>query len=34
MTYLVRPDQHVAAAFRAPTAAAIRAAHDRALGRS
>lgn len=32
MTYLIRPDQHVAAAFRLPTAAAIRAARDRALG--
>ncbi|BCH34394.1 oxidoreductase [Mesorhizobium sp. L-8-10] len=32
-TYLIRPDQHVAAAFRAPDAAAIGAAHRRALGR-
>ena len=31
-SYLIRPDQHVAAAFRAPDAAAIRAARDRALG--
>jgi 3-(3-hydroxy-phenyl)propionate hydroxylase len=34
MTYLIRPDQHVAAAFRTPTEAAIRAAHDRARGRT
>lgn len=32
-TYLIRPDQHVCARWRAPTAAAIRAALDRALGR-
>lgn len=32
LTYLIRPDQHVAAAFRTPDAAAIRAAHQRALG--
>jgi 3-(3-hydroxy-phenyl)propionate hydroxylase len=31
LTYLVRPDQHVAAAFRTPDAASIRAAHQRAL---
>ncbi len=30
---LLRPDGHVAAGFRAPSAAAVRAAHDRALGR-
>ena len=33
LTYLIRPDQHVAACFRMPDAAAIRAAHQRALGR-
>ncbi|TIR10736.1 MAG: FAD-dependent oxidoreductase, partial [Mesorhizobium sp.] len=33
MTYLIRPDQHVAAAFRIPDAAAICAARDRALAR-
>lgn len=33
-TYLIRPDQHVAAAFRAPDAAAIGAAHRRALTRA
>ena len=33
ITYLIRPDQHVAAAFRAPDAAAVRAARDRALAR-
>jgi 3-(3-hydroxy-phenyl)propionate hydroxylase len=32
LTYLVRPDRHVAAAFRMPDAASIRAAHQRALG--
>lgn len=32
LTYLIRPDQHVAAAFRKPDAAAIRTAHRRALG--
>ena len=32
-TYLIRPDQHVTAAFRAPEAAAVRAARDRALAR-
>jgi 3-(3-hydroxy-phenyl)propionate hydroxylase len=31
LTYLVRPDQHIAAAFRTPDAAGIRAAHRRAL---
>jgi 3-(3-hydroxy-phenyl)propionate hydroxylase len=34
LTYLIRPDQHVAAAFRVPEAAAILAARDRALGRA
>jgi 3-(3-hydroxy-phenyl)propionate hydroxylase len=34
LTYLIRPDQHVAAAFRVPEAAAIIAARDRALGRA
>lgn len=32
-TYLVRPDQHIAASFRAPSAAAVRAALDRATQR-
>ena len=32
LTYLIRPDQHVAAAFRAPEVAAVRSARDRALG--
>jgi 3-(3-hydroxy-phenyl)propionate hydroxylase len=32
MTYLVRPDQHVTAAFREPAAAAIEAALRRAMG--
>jgi 3-(3-hydroxy-phenyl)propionate hydroxylase len=31
LTYLVRPDQHVAAASRMPDAASVRAAHQRAL---
>ncbi len=31
LVYLVRPDQHVAAAFRMPDAASIKAAHQRAL---
>jgi 3-(3-hydroxy-phenyl)propionate hydroxylase len=34
LTYLIRPDQHVAAAFRSPDAAAIRAARDRAMARA
>jgi 3-(3-hydroxy-phenyl)propionate hydroxylase len=33
LTYLIRPDQHVAAAFRSPDAAAILAARDRAMVR-
>ncbi|WP_405053810.1 FAD-dependent oxidoreductase [Variovorax soli] len=33
-TYLLRPDQHVCARWRAPTAAAVRAAHARALGKA
>jgi 3-(3-hydroxy-phenyl)propionate hydroxylase len=33
-TYLIRPDQHVAAAFRSPDAGAIRAARDRAMARA
>jgi 3-(3-hydroxy-phenyl)propionate hydroxylase len=33
MTYLIRPDQHVAAAFRKPDAAGIEAALARAMGR-
>lgn len=33
-TYLLRPDQHVCARWRRPTAAALRAAHDRALARA
>ena len=33
-TYLLRPDQHVCARWRAPTAAAVRAAYDRALARN
>jgi 3-(3-hydroxy-phenyl)propionate hydroxylase len=33
ITYLIRPDQHIAAAFRAPDPAAISAARDRALAR-
>lgn len=32
-TYLLRPDQHVCARWRRPTAAAVRAAYDRALAR-
>jgi 3-(3-hydroxy-phenyl)propionate hydroxylase len=32
ITYLFRPDQHVAAAFTQPTPEAVRAARDRALG--
>lgn len=32
MTYLIRPDQHIAAAFKSPDVAAIRAAHRRAMG--
>jgi len=32
ISYLVRPDQHVAAAFREPDAAAVMAARNRALG--
>lgn len=32
LTYLIRPDQHVAAAFRAPDAAAVSSARDRAMG--
>ena len=32
--YLLRPDGHVAARWRAPGAAAVRAAMDRALARS
>jgi 3-(3-hydroxy-phenyl)propionate hydroxylase len=32
--YLIRPDQHVAAAFSSPDAVAIRAARERALGRA
>lgn len=32
-TYLLRPDQHVCARWRAPTAPAVRAAFDRALAR-
>lgn len=34
LTYLVRPDQHVAACFSMPDAGAIRAAYQRALGRA
>ncbi|WP_076998984.1 FAD-dependent oxidoreductase [Variovorax sp. KK3] len=33
-TYLLRPDQHVCARWRSPTAAAIRGAHARALAKS
>ncbi|HVR49712.1 MAG TPA: FAD-dependent oxidoreductase [Pseudorhodoferax sp.] len=33
-TYLLRPDQHVCARWRSPTAAALRAAHARALART
>ncbi|WP_399685450.1 FAD-dependent oxidoreductase [Xenophilus sp.] len=33
-TYLLRPDQHVCARWRAPTAEAVRAAFDRALARA
>jgi 3-(3-hydroxy-phenyl)propionate hydroxylase len=32
--YLFRPDGHVAAVFDAPTAEAVAAARDRALGRN
>ena len=32
-TYLIRPDHHICARWRAPTAAAVRAALDRARGR-
>ena len=34
LTYLVRPDQHVAARWREPSAEAVRSAHRRALGRA
>lgn len=34
LTYLIRPDQHVAACFRMPDADGIRTAHHRALGRA
>jgi 3-(3-hydroxy-phenyl)propionate hydroxylase len=33
LSYLIRPDQHVAARFRAPTADTVAAARDRAIGR-
>lgn len=34
LTYLIRPDQHVAACFGMPDTVAIRTAHHRALGRT
>ncbi|TWG93209.1 3-(3-hydroxy-phenyl)propionate hydroxylase [Mesorhizobium sp. J18] len=33
-TYLVRPDQHIAASFRAPSSAAVKTALERATGRT